>query len=297
MTSVPIDLSPQAERAVARSFMGRFQWQMILIGVGQSVTWMVTFALVLTGRVPIWAGFPVALVCCCFAYLPSHEGQHGNLSGRRKGWKWIDPLVGQISLIPLKQSHQVLKVTHMKHHAHTNIPELDVDHHCMEGGILNAAISVHRGPRAGVMAANAARDPKFAAGVARGMPIARLLGAIQLVLVVFFPFETLFVWWLPSALAQSYLFVYFGWQPHRPGDTVGRYKDTRFWTTLAPRYLFQSMQTHIIHHMYPTIPHWDEPKAMEALRPFIIERQIPGADRIPDRVRFNPLIARDRLPG
>ena len=291
-----IDLSVKAERAVARTLMGRVQWQMILIGAGQSVTWMITFGLVIVGRLPIWLGFVIALVCCCFAYLPSHEGQHGNLSGRRAGLRWIDPLVGQLSLIPLRQSHQVLKTTHMKHHAHTNNPELDVDHHCMEGGLLNAAISVHRGPRPSVMAANAERDPKFAAEVAKGMPMLRLLGAIQLGFVVFFPFEPLFVWWLPSALAQSYLFVYFGWQPHRPGDVVGRYRDTRFWTTVAPRYLFQSMQTHIIHHMYPTIPHWDEPKAMEALRPFIIERGIPGAERIPERVRWNPLIARDDAP-
>ncbi|MEM7093649.1 MAG: fatty acid desaturase [Actinomycetota bacterium] len=291
-----VDLSPRAERAVARTFMGRFQWQMILIGLGQSVTWMVTLGLVLAGRLSMWVGFPIAFVCCCFAYLPSHEGQHGNLSGRRKGWQWIDPFVGQISLIPLRQSHQVLKVTHMKHHAHTNDPELDVDHHCMEGGFLNAAISVHRGPRAEVLAANAERDPKFAEGVAKGMPMQRLLGGLLLVAVVFFPLKTFFVWWLPSALAQSYQFIYFGWQPHRPGDQVGRYRDTRFWTTLAPRYLFQSMQTHIIHHMYPTIPHWDEPKAMEALRPFIVERGIPGAERIPKRVRFNPLIARDEAP-
>lgn len=288
-----IDLSPRAERAVARQFIGRFQWQMIAIGLGQSFTWMAVYGLVIAGRLPIWLGFVIATVCCSLAYLPSHEGQHGNLSGRRRGWKWIDPLVGQISLIPLRQSHQVLKVTHMKHHAHTNNPTLDVDHHCMEGGLLNAAISVHRGFRPAVLEANAERDPKFAAGIARGMPVARLLGATLLVMVVLFPFETLFVWWLPSALAQSYLFVYFGWQPHRPGDKVGRDADTRFWTTLAPRYLFQSMQTHIIHHMYPTIPHWDEPKAMEALHPFIVERGVPGAERIPDRVRYNALIARD----
>ena len=39
--------------------------------------------------------------------------------------KWIDPLVGQISLLGLKQSHEALRVTHMKYHAHTNDPELD----------------------------------------------------------------------------------------------------------------------------------------------------------------------------
>ena len=51
---------------------------------------------------------------------------------------------------------------------------------------------------------------------------------------------------------------------------------------------------HIEHHLYPTIPHWDEPKAMEALRPFMIERGVMNAERIPRRVRFNPLFGRAR---
>lgn len=51
------------------------------------------------------------------------------------------------------------------------------------------------------------------------------------------------------------------------------------------------MRTHVIHHMYPRVPHFDEPKAMEALKPFMIARGIPGADEIPERVRFNSLMS------
>ena len=51
-----------------------------------------------------------------------------NLSGRQERWKWVDPFVGQISLLGLKQSHEALRVTHMKHHAHTNDPELDTNY-------------------------------------------------------------------------------------------------------------------------------------------------------------------------
>ena len=96
-----IDLSPKAERTVARTFMGRIQWEMILIGLGQTAVWITVFVLTILDAVPLWVGFVVATVCMGLAYLPSHEGQHGNLSGRRDRWRWLDPVVGQISVIGL----------------------------------------------------------------------------------------------------------------------------------------------------------------------------------------------------
>ena len=56
------------------------------------------------------------------------------------------------------------------------------------------------------------------------------------------------------------------------------------------RYLNHSMQLHFVHHLHPGIGHYDEPKAIEALKPFLIARKVPGADQIPDRVSLNPLI-------
>ena len=55
------------------------------------------------------------------------------------------------------------------------------------------------------------------------------------------------------------------------------------------------MQIHAMHHMYPKICHHDEPKAIEALRPFMIERGIPGADRIPKKIINNPLTKLDAV--
>ena len=44
-----IDLSPKAERTVARQYMGRIQWEMILIGVSQSGIWVTTLILSILG--------------------------------------------------------------------------------------------------------------------------------------------------------------------------------------------------------------------------------------------------------
>ena len=288
------DLSIEAEREVARRFMGRIQWEAIAVGLGQCLAWFANWGLVLAGTIPLWLGFVVATVCAGLAYLPSHEGQHGNLSGRRKRWKWLDGVVGQISLIPLAQSQDVLRVTHLKHHAHTNDPELDVDYHTRGPRWRHAALGVHRGYASGqqdVLAAHMERDPAFAAGLAKGTPVFKALRLTRIAMVVIWPLETLLLWWLPEKIAVSYLGVYFSWYPHHPMEDTGRYRDTRFWRIRLPRYLDQSMQTHVVHHMYPGIPHWDEPKAMEALRPFIVARGVRGAEDIPEKVRFNPLMS------
>lgn len=291
-----VDLSLQAERRVARQFMGRVQWEMIVIGIGQCSVWLATYVLVIRHTVPLGIGFIIAAVCACFAYLTSHEGQHGNLSGRQARWRWVDPVVGQISLIPLRQSHEVLRVLHVKHHAHTNDPALDPDAWSKGEHWWQPALGAGR--RAGLQAFRQSihlhmeRDQAFAASMKRGVPVMKALALAQLVMVVLFPLPTLLVWWLPSQLARSYLSVFFSWEPHRPGDQTGRHSDTRFWRNPIPRFFVQSMQTHVVHHLYPTIPHWDEPKALEALHPFMIERGVPGASEIPQRVRFNPLIAR-----
>ena len=40
------DLSIEAERKLARTFMGRIEWEMILIGLGQFSVWLTTWFLV-----------------------------------------------------------------------------------------------------------------------------------------------------------------------------------------------------------------------------------------------------------
>lgn len=286
-----VDLSRQAELSVAKRFMGRIQWEMILIGCLQASVWLVTFGLALSGRISLGVGFAVATACALFAYLPSHEAQHGNLSGRKKGREWIDTAVGHFSLVTIAASFEILRATHMKHHKHTNDPLLDVDAYTMGDHWWDAAIAVQTGMRKEVIQRHMESDPKFAEAVQRGILVQKGYALLTLIFVFFFPLETFFVWWLPRRIALSYLSVYFSWYPHYPGSETGRYRDTRFWQIRLPRFFDQSMQTHVIHHLYPTIPHWDEPKAMEALRPFMVERGVPGAEEIPQKVRFNPLVA------
>ncbi len=289
-----IDLSIEAERKLARTFMGRIEWEMILIGVLQFTTWIATWVLVIQGIIPLLVGCLIALFTACNAYLPSHAGQHGHLSGGRKNLQWLDYLVGQISVIPLAQSHEILKATHLKHHAHTNDPDMDPDF--FHGNAKNwweAAVNVNiayndEGPALRAIEKNQENDPKFKEALEKGGSWAFLFYFAQIILAVLYPIETLLLWWIPKRVATSYLGIVFSYFPHS-GLEKGRYKDTRFWTNRVPRFLNHSMQIHTMHHMYPRICHYDEAKAIEALKPFMIERGMPGAEHIPEKLRWNPV--------
>ena len=203
-------------------------------------------------------------------------------------------MVGQISVIPLAQSHEILKATHLKHHAHTNDPDMDPDF--FHGNAKNwweAAVNVNiayndEGPALRAIKNHQENDPKFKEALEKGGSWAFLFYFAQIILAVLYPIETLLLWWIPKRVATSYLGIVFSYFPHS-GLEKGRYKDTRFWTNRMPRFLNHSMQIHTMHHMYPRICHYDEAKAIEALKPFMIERGMPGAEHIPEKLRWNPV--------
>jgi beta-carotene hydroxylase len=220
LTQKSPDLSIDAERKIAKSFMGRVEWEMIAIGHGQFSLWIATWALVIIGTIPLYAGFLIALFTACNAYLPSHAGQHGHLSGGKKNLQWLDYWVGQISVIPLAQSHDILKATHLKHHAHTNDPENDPDYfHGNAKSWIEAAINVNiaynaDGPALKTIEKHSEEDPKFREAIESGALWGLLFFFAQIILAIIYPLETLLLWWIPKRVASSYLGIVFSYFPH-----------------------------------------------------------------------------------
>jgi len=290
--NIPDEFSFEKEKAIAKSLSQRFQWEMIAIGIGQATIFLSLWPLTLMGYIPLWAGFLIATLCACLAYLPSHEAQHGNYSRGNPKKRWIDSLVGNFTLITLIYPYEILRVTHMKHHAYTNHPEKDPDYDNQHASsVAKLAIQVLDGTSVDYSKYEEvfAEDAAFQKGFKKGALIGLAYRAILMSAVFILPLHTLFLWWLPAKLGTVYTTTFFSWYPHlKTGQ--GRYKDTRFWQHWMPRYINHSMQLHFIHHLHPSIGHFDEPKAIEALRPFLIARGVPGAEELPERISYNPLI-------
>ena len=289
---IPDEFSFEKEKAIAKSLSQRFQWEMIAIGIGQATIFLSLWPLTLMGFIPLWAGFLIATLCACLAYLPSHEAQHGNYSRGNPKKRWIDSLVGNFTLITLIYPYEILRVTHMKHHAYTNHPEKDPDYDNQHASsVAKLAIQVLDGTSVDYSKYEEvfAEDAAFQKGFKKGALIGLTYRAILMIAVFLLPLHTLFLWWLPAKLGTVYTTTFFSWYPHLKTEQ-GRYKDTRFWQHWMPRYINHSMQLHFIHHLHPSIGHFDEPKAIEALKPFLVARGVPGAEDIPERVTYNPLI-------
>lgn len=279
------------EKEIAKSFSKRFQWEMILIGAGQATIWLSLWPLVIFDHISLTLGSVIAIICACFAYLPSHEAQHGNYSRGNPKRKWIDTFVGHYTLVTLMFPYEVMKSTHLKHHAHTNNPEKDPDYETASARSLwDVIVRTQVGTaKYEEVAETYKNDAAFMSQFQRGAVVGLIYRVVLLILVIIFPLQTLFLWWLPSKIGIIYLATFFSWYPHYQVGT-GRYKDTKFWRHWMPRYLNHSMQLHFVHHLHPNIGHYDEPKAIEALKPFLIARKVPGAEEIPERVAYNPLI-------
>ena len=291
-SDIAAEFSFEKEKAIAKSFSQRFQWEMILIGLGQAAIWLSLWPLVLNGFLDLWLGFLIASLCACFAYLPSHEAQHGNYSRGNPKLKWLDGFVGHISLITLKFPYHILRITPMKHHAYPNDPEHDPAYrNAHTKSLLKVIKNVLDGTtlQFGKYVDVFSSDKVFVNSFQKAIPLAMFYKLAPMVLVVIFPLETLLLWWLPAKIGSVYTTVFFSYYPHL-GTSTGRYKDTRFWSHWMPRFLNHSMQLHFIHHLHPSIGHYDEPRAIEALKPFLIAREIPGSDNIPDKISYNPLI-------
>ena len=265
---------------------------MILIGIGQACVWLSLWPLVMFGIIPLWLGFVVACFCACMAYLPSHEAQHGNYSRGDPKKRWIDTLVGHITLITTMFPYEILRVTHMKHHAYTNHDDKDPDFLTSNAKSVKEVILLSldgTSPDYQKYKEVYSSDAAFQKAFEKGVKVSLAYRLTLMSLVFLFPLQTLLLWWLPAKIGVLYTTLFFSYYPHI-GTEIGRYKNTRFWQHWMPRYINHSMQLHFVHHLHPNIGHYDEPKAIEELKPFLIARGVPGARDIPDRITYNPLI-------
>ena len=240
--AVSEEFSFEKEKAVAKKYAQRFQWEMILIGIGQACVWLSLWPLVMFGIIPLWLGFVVACFCACMAYLPSHEAQHGNYSRGDPKKRWIDALVGHITLITVMFPYEILRVTHMKHHAYTNHDYKDPDFLTSNAKSVKEVILLSldgTSPDYQKYKEVYSSDAAFQKAFEKGVKVSLAYRLTLMTLVFLFPLQTLLLWWLPAKIGVLYTTLFFSYYPHI-GTEIGRYKNTRFWQHWMPCLLYTS---------------------------------------------------------
>ncbi|MEL7547046.1 MAG: fatty acid desaturase [Pseudomonadota bacterium] len=255
------------ERDVARRHIGKFPYFAVAWAFTNIAVWLSLWPLVFLGIIPLWLGFVIATINVTLSYLPSHEAQHDIIARPGDKLRWLNELVGHVSVIPLAAPYRVLRHTHLEHHKHTNDPELDPDYSITAKSGLQAIWRsiAGRQPRSGK------RAQGYAAALARigreDVILDNVIYDIVFYGILFgfawngYAIEAALLWWLPRHIGLTYIQYYLSWAPHHPGTETGRYRNTRSFRSVLGNIGSLGMQYHVVHHLHPRIPLYRTPRA------------------------------------
>jgi len=265
------------ERTIARRYIGGVPWPMVIWGIGGFALWLALWPLAHAGVLPLWLGTVIAAVIFCYSYLPTHEAQHGNIGRPGTRWRWLNELVGHLSVLPWFFPYRLHRAIHLKHHAHTNADGLDPDLYIRADSIWGAMraawLSTQPGHSSGVTLEVLEDTPGHERLFLEALAL-RYGGWILMGTLVWsgFALEALLLWWLPRHVGVTYISLLLSWAPHHPGEQTGRYKDTRAFKYRFGNILAMGMEYHIIHHLHPSIPLHKNMPAYRELKPILEER-------------------------
>ncbi|MFT7305840.1 MAG: beta-carotene hydroxylase [Candidatus Azotimanducaceae bacterium] len=269
------------ERKIASKYMHVVPWGAIVWAFTNLAVWLSLWPLVFMDLIPLWLAFPIATLNVMLSYLPSHEAQHSIIAREGRSLRWLNELVGHLSVIPLALPFRVLRHTHFEHHNHANDTELDPDYgvHAKSGwGFLFKSI-LGRQPGSDKSTFNAYPRTLERVGKSHLMIDSLAYNAIYYTLLFAaalsgYALEAALLWWLPKQIAITYIQYYLSWAPHHPAKEKGRYKDTRGFKSKIGNVLSMGMQFHVIHHLYPRIPLGLTPAAFRELKPILVKKGV-----------------------
>ena len=265
------------ELQIARKHSGMFPWEAVVWAFGNLAVWLSLWPLVFLDILPLWAAFPIATVNMALVYLPTHEAQHDIIARPGTRLRWLNELVGHATSWMLIFPFEVLRITHLDHHRHTNDPELDVDITTKAPGPWSAIWRAIQGRQPG-----ARRNHDYAAALMRAnrpglivLTLAYRLGFIGIIGALAwngYALEALLLWWLPFQIAITYIVFFLSWAPHHPSNETGRYRNSRAWKSKVGNWGSMWMQFHIVHHLHPYIPLTRTPAAFWEMKPILEAR-------------------------
>lgn len=265
------------ENKIARKHSGMVPWGIVAWAFGNLAVWLSLWPLVIFDVIPLWLGFILATISLSLVYLPTHDAQHYIIGRPGSKLHWLNELVGHATTWMIVYPFEVLRITHLDHHRHTNDPELDVDITTHAETPWQAIWTTIRQRQP-----DAKRSKDYLAALVRagredliGLTIVYKLGHVAILIALAwsgFALEAFFLWWLPQHLAITYLLFFLSWAPHSPDLGTGRYRDTKNWRSKVGNILSMGMQYHIVHHLHPYIPLMRTGAAYWEMRPILEAR-------------------------
>lgn len=252
----------------------RVAWWTLLLFVGCWVGWLGGYWLSVSGWVPVWLGVTLMGISAFGVFTPMHDASHKSVARA----KWVNELVGRLSVLLLLAPFVAFRYMHLEHHKHTNDEHKDPD---MWSG---------RGPKWLLPFRWVTQDLHYYALYLqrwRSRPVAERWETVLTLVVLGCLLgtlswlgwwrEVLLYWVLPSRIAIGLLAYSFDYLPHKPHvitSSEDRYKATlvRPHWLLTPVMLYQNF--HLIHHLYPGVPFYRYASIWRTQKDFLLRQGV-----------------------
>lgn len=280
------------EKEAVAPFVGAIGWRSMFNATWSVGGWVATVWLYLADSIPLWAAMLLAGFFIQACYMPVHEAVHKTLSGGRAQLSWIDRGVGAICGWLMLISFEDHRITHLIHHTHAN-DEFDPDVLNSKGSpkdlVVRSIIGFIVYPLGPVISVVPALGKLLPAAVAQRLGMsaklrgpeavaaARRVGWTHLAFLVVgsllgFGVVVWLLWYVPVWVGRVWLSGVFGWLPHHPHGETGRYRDTRIFTFPGSGFLIRGHDYHLLHHMFPRVPHYHLRKLFDEMGDHLVEQ-------------------------
>ena len=254
-----------------RQYVGHVAWRTVALAVFAAAALIGSTLAAQFGYLPLWAAVIVNTLMIYLLFTPAHEAAHGNIKGRRTGFKWLEELVGWMGAMSFTAPLPMFKRIHLTHHNHTNDPHEDPDYWVADKRKWMVALRCftvvgdyyyHYFRRTKTLLASPHTRREFGWTIAGLLVVYGAVAAWGLTAWWVYP---LVLWLLPALLATAFLAFVFDYLPHHPHTVQGRYLDTRIILFPGLSTLLVSQNMHLIHHLYPAIPYYHYGDTFELL--------------------------------
>jgi fatty acid desaturase len=273
----------------------RVAWPTVTMSVILTVTFLAMYVLCGTGQLALWIGTLANTVIGYLAFSVAHDSIHRTISTHTR----FNDLVGQLGVLLVLPyvDLRLFRWAHIQHHRFASGPR-DPDR-VFDGPAWSLPLRWMFIDLAYFAHALRNGDKVSAPYLRRSLWMAAIAMAVLSSLVTAgYGSEVLMLWFIPSRLIQLALGFSFFWLPHAPHEVSQEEHFTRATTIreghewlLGP--LLQCQHVHLIHHLYPTTPFYNNHRVWR-----LIEPALRGHDlAIQKGFAIRPVIVAGGAPG
>ena len=266
----------QLARFKALTRAPRLAWPTLVLWVLLTASYLSVYVLCGAGYWPLWLGTVLNTVVGYVAFSVAHDAIHRSISTDTR----LNDIIGQLGVL-LVQPYVDLRLfrwAHILHHRFTG-GDKDPDR-AFRGASWTLPFRWMSIDVAYFIHAIRHGDKVSAPYLRNSIRLAIAVGTLFTVLIwAGYGMELLMLWFLPSRLILLILGFSFFWLPHVPHDVSQEENFTRATTIrqghewlLGP--VLQYQHYHLIHHLYPTTPFYNNYKVWQLIEPELRQKDL-----------------------